>query len=154
MSSRRAKHASSRINRKAFTRKQPREWELSKKLRNGRITSANGAPIRDSIDLSKPEYVDVLTGIPEDRRPKVLRVHRIDPGVLRDLGRTERLVLLKRLSKKKVFIQVSVRETTTKDKRKDTVQGCYRLTPKDGVEVDLATVLILSIALRERRICY
>jgi hypothetical protein len=96
---------------------------------------------------------DVLREIPKNCwPPKDLHVHLIDPSVLGGLGRDERLLLLKHLSEKKVIIEVRVPKSTAKDKPKDTrhkTQACDQLiTPKGGVKVDLATVLILSIALR------
>lgn len=138
----RVRRRSSRANPGAFSQQQPLEWELRRGPPGGKFRSPDGTAIPDTIDLTGLEYGPVLAGVPIDRRPASLHVRRFNPEVLDVLSRTQRLTLLQCLADETISLCLWMR---TRVGGKEVYR---RATPRGRVTVDLATVLILSVALR------
>ena len=138
----RTRHFSSWANRAAFRQPRQLDWELTQEPPGGEFRSPDGTAILDTIDLTRQRYRAIAANAPRRRRPESLCVHLVNPDMLRALSRTQRLRLLRCLSKRHVSVCLSVR-TLVGD------QAAYDLaTPREGLTVDLATILILSVALR------
>lgn len=88
-----------------------------------------------TIALDENPYDKLLKGFPRDNDLQRISVRDINPEALRSLDRTTRLLLLKHLSETSVRISLQVNNKMLTGKA-------------NGKKVDLATLLILSVAQR------
>jgi hypothetical protein len=104
--------------------------------KRGILRAAKGEKNFGCVNLDAPEFKDVFNAV--RGRPSTLQVQRVDPDALRSLSRPGRRRAIEALASKKVKIVVL------------NPRGLFYTKP-DGDEVDLATVMILAIALRGKQ---
>lgn len=148
----RRRNSSSKKDPQVFNGPRPAHFEIRDRSSQS-VTTTSGKlevlkqkkqPSPCEINLAAGPYPRIFRYAPTETMPATLWVQNINPEILRGLSRTKRIQLIEALSRvsARVTVQVSEETKSGRDKSKYVTRN---------TEVDLATVAILSLALRAAR---